>query len=79
MKKVMLCPLYTFDAGVISINRFKVSYYSVDNDDGIERMVGVGQILLLAPRHPSKGVRTKERVSWKIALRDIDVDLEVGQ
>ena len=78
-KKVMLCPLYTFDASVISINRFKVTYYSADNDDGIERMVGVGQILLLAPRHPSKGVRTKERVSWKIALRDIDVDLEVGQ
>ena len=54
-------------------------YYSLDGDDGIEKMVGEGQILLIAPRHPNKGVQTKERVTWKDALSDINIDLEAGK
>lgn len=41
--------------------------------------VGEGEILLLAPRHPNKGIKKQERVTWKEALRDIDVDLEAGK
>ena len=40
--------------------------------------VGEGEILLLSPRHPDKGTKREERVTWKEALRDIDVDLEAG-
>ena len=41
--------------------------------------VSEGEILLLAPRHPNKGKREQECVTWKEALRDIDVDLEAGK
>ena len=56
-----------------------MTYYSLDGDDGIEKMVGEGQILFIAPRHPNKGVQTKERVTWKDALNDINIDLEAGK
>ena len=58
--------------------RCKVYYYEKKSifEDGIK--VGEGEILLLSPRHPNKGVKTQERVTWKEALRDIDVDLEAG-
>ncbi|KAL9973422.1 hypothetical protein ACROYT_G019881 [Oculina patagonica] len=58
--------------------KFKVTYYSLDSEDGVEKKVGEGQILFIAPRHPNKGVHTEERVTWKEALHDIDVDLEAG-
>ena len=50
-----------------------VHYYEKGNK------VGEGEILLLAPRHPSKGIRKQECVTWKEALRDINVDLEAGK
>ena len=58
--------------------RFKVTYYSLDPEAGVEKAVGEGQILFIAPRHPSKGVQTKEPRTWKETLNDIDVDLEAG-
>lgn len=61
------------------ISRFKVTYYSLDPDEGVEKKAGEGEILLIAPRHPTKGVQTKEHVTWKDALHDINVDLEAGQ
>ena len=57
--------------------RFKVQYYDKPNN-GQEELVGEGEILLISPRHPRKGVIQKESVTWKEALRDIDVDLETG-
>ena len=56
--------------------RFKVDYYERADSDTADRKVGEGEILLIAPRHPNNGVHTSERVTWKEALRDIDVDLE---
>jgi len=43
--------------------------------------VGEGEILLISPRHPNKGIRikTEEPVTWKKSLRDIDVDLEASK
>ena len=41
--------------------------------------VGEGEILLVSPRHPDKGTKRQERVTWKEALRDIHVDLEAGK
>lgn len=61
------------------ISRFKVTYYSLDPDEGVEKKAGEGEILLIAPRHPTKGVQTKEHVTWKDALHDINVDLEAGR
>ena len=55
-----------------------MTYYSQDPEDGVEKIVGEGQILFISPRHPSRGIHTKEPVTWKEALRDIDVDLEAG-
>ncbi|XP_078369692.1 uncharacterized protein LOC144653543 [Oculina patagonica] len=59
--------------------RFKVYYYEKKSifEDGIK--VGEGEVLLLSPRHPDSGIKTQERVTWKEALRDIDVDLEAGK
>ncbi|XP_029188403.2 uncharacterized protein LOC114955692 [Acropora millepora] len=59
--------------------RCKVHYY--EKNDILEkgRKVGEGEILLLTPRHPNKGIIKKECVTWKEALRDINVDLEAGK
>ena len=59
--------------------RCKVHYY--EKNDILERgrKVSEGEILLLAPRHPNKGIIRQECVTWKEALRDIDVDLEAGK
>lgn len=59
--------------------RCKVYYYEKESifEDGTK--VGEGEILLLSPRHPDRGIKTQERVTWKEALRDIDVDLEAGE
>ena len=56
-----------------------MTYYSLDTEDGVEKIAGEGQILFIAPRHPSRGVQIKERVTWRDELRDIDVDLEADQ
>ena len=54
-------------------------YYDKKSNLEGRRKVGEGEILLLAPRHPNKGIRKQECVTWKEALRDIDVDLEAGK
>ena len=56
--------------------KFRVDYYERADGSDEDQKVGEGEILLIAPRHPDKGIATKERVTWKEALRDIDVDLE---
>ena len=56
--------------------RFKVQYYEKNvNSDG-KTKVGEGEVLFIAPRHPDKGVKTSQYVTWEDALRDIDLDLE---
>ena len=40
--------------------------------------IGEGEILLLAPRHPSKGIRKQKQIC-KEPLPHIDVDLEAGK
>ena len=40
--------------------------------------IGEGEILLLAPRHPSKGIRKQKQIC-KEPLRHLDVDLEAGK
>lgn len=59
--------------------RFKVTYY--EKEDGYSKgtKVGEGEILLISPRHPTKGIQKEEPLSWKDALRDIDVDLEAAK
>ncbi|XP_015769740.1 PREDICTED: uncharacterized protein LOC107348228 [Acropora digitifera] len=59
--------------------RCKVHYYDKKSNLEGASKVGEGEILLLAPRHPNKGKREQECVTWKEALRDIDVDLEAGK
>lgn len=41
--------------------------------------VGEGEILLISPRHPAKGIKTEEPVTWKESLRDIQVDLDTDK
>lgn len=57
--------------------RFKVHYF--ENETVLEeaRKVGEGEILLVSPRHPDKGLKRQECVTWKESLRD--VDLEAGE
>ena len=56
--------------------RFRVDYYEKENEFDEGRKVGEGEVILIAPRHPDKGIQKAGRVTWKEALRDIDVDLE---
>lgn len=58
--------------------RFKVHYYEKEDLYTEGTKAGEGEILLISPRHPSKGIKTEEPVTWKEALHDIDVDLEAG-
>ena len=53
-------------------------YY--EKNDILERgrKVGEGEILLLAPRHPNKGMK-QECVTWKEALGDINDDFKAGK
>ena len=58
--------------------RFKVHYYEKKSFFEEGTKVSEGEVLLISPRHPAKGINTQEGVTWKEALRDIDVDLEAG-
>lgn len=58
--------------------RFKAHYYEKNLHSDGKTKVGEGEIIYIAPRHPSKAVRTSPYVTWDEALRDIDVDLEAG-
>ena len=62
-----------------NLTRIKVHYYEKQDvyTEGTKK--GEGEILLVSPRHPSKGVHIGEPVTWKEALRDIDVDLEAAK
>ena len=60
--------------------RFKVHYYKKKSifEQGIK--AGEGEILLLCPRHPDRGINQDQTpVTWKGALHDINVDLEAGK
>lgn len=57
--------------------RFKVHYYESGTVLEEAREVGEGEILLVSPRHPNKGIKRQECVTWKETLRD--VDLEAGE
>jgi len=56
--------------------RFKVQYFDKDPDNGTKTMVGEGEILFIAPRHPNNSAQKKTYEPWGELLRDIDVDLE---
>ena len=64
---------------LFSVLRFKVHYYDKQDVYTEGTKVGEGEILLVCPRHPDKGVHTEEPATWKEALRDIDVDLEAAK
>lgn len=53
-------------------------YYEKNANNDRKTKVGEGEVLYIASRHPDKGVKTSEYVTWKGALRDIDGDLEAG-
>ena len=53
-------------------------YYDKNLHSDGKTKVGEGEVLYIAPRHPSKAVKTSPYVTWEEALRDIDVDLEAG-
>ena len=55
-----------------------MQYYDKNLHSDGRTKVGEGEVLYLAPRHPDKAVKTPSYVTWKEALRDIDVDLEAG-
>ena len=59
--------------------RCKVHYYKKNDILEKGRKVGEGEILLLSPRHPNKGIKKQECVTGKEALRNINVDLEAGK
>ena len=63
----------------LNIYRFKVVYFEKEDKYSEGAKVGEGEILLISPRHPNKGVHREEPVSWKETLRDIDVDLEAAR
>ena len=50
-------------------------YYEKKSNFEEGTKVGEGEILLLAPRHPDKGIDEQKGVTW----RDINVDLEAGK
>ena len=63
---------------IFNIHRFKVIYYDKESSYSEGVKVGEGNVMILCPRHPEKGTSKGERVTWKEALRDIDVDLEAA-
>ena len=70
---------YNYSCIICIFSRFKVHYYKKKYifEQGIK--AGEGEILLLCPRHPEKGIKQDTPVTWKGALHDINVDLEAGQ
>ena len=57
--------------------RFKVHYYEKDNEHGGDKNVGEGEVILIAPRHPDKGIQKTDRE--KKALQEVKYDLEAGK
>ena len=57
-------------------SRFKVDYFDKDPDGEKDHKVGEAEVLFIAPRHPNKGIKMAEPMTWKNALSDIDEDLD---
>ena len=58
--------------------RFKVHYFDKDPDGEEDRKVGEAEVLFIAPRHPNKGIKMQQPLTWKDALSDVDQDLEAN-
>ena len=56
--------------------KFVVEYYDVESDFSQEKKVAEGQIIFIAPRHPSKCIKGAGCVTWKATLRDINMELD---
>ena len=41
-------------------------------------MVGEVEVLFIAPRHPNKGIKMTQPMTWKEALSDINENLDKG-
>ena len=41
-------------------------------------MVGEAEVLFIAPRHPNKGIKMTQPMTWKEALSDINENLDGG-
>ena len=41
-------------------------------------MVGEVEVLFIAPRHPNKGIKMTQPMTWKEALSDINENLDGG-
>ena len=41
-------------------------------------MVGEAEVLFIAPRHPNKGIKMTQPMTWKEALSDINENLDKG-
>ena len=58
--------------------RFKVHYFDKDPDGDEDYKVGEAEVLFIAPRHPNKGIKMKQPMTWKDALSDVGGDLETS-
>lgn len=58
--------------------RFKVHYFDKDPDEDKDHKVGEAEVLFIAPRHPNKGIKMEQPMSWKDALSDVGQDLEAN-
>lgn len=58
--------------------RFKVHYFDKDAEGDGDYKVGEAEVLFIAPRHPYKGIRMTQPMTWKEALSDIDGNLDEG-
>ena len=46
-------------------SRFKVDYFDKDPDGDRDHKVGEAEVLYIAPRHPNKGIKMVEPMTWK--------------
>ena len=51
--------------------RFKVHYYEKENNNVGDNEVGEGEVILIAPRHPDKGIQKTDRVIQEEDWRNI--------
>lgn len=58
--------------------RFKVQYFDKDPEGDGDHMVGEAEVLFIAPRHPNKGIKMTQPMTWKEALSDINENLDEG-
>ena len=57
--------------------RFKVHYYEKGDEHIGDSKVGEGEVILIAPRHPNKGIQQSKHE--KKALQEVKYDLEAGK